>query len=34
MVSALVLIGAALVAEQFCTLPKDSDDREPDDPAD
>lgn len=34
MVSALVLIGASLVAEQFCTLPKDSDDREPDDPAD
>lgn len=33
MISALVLIGAALVAEQFCTLPKDSDDREPDDPA-
>ncbi|UWF77759.1 DUF3180 domain-containing protein [Microbacterium neungamense] len=32
-VSALVLIGAALVAEQFCTLPKDSDDREPDDPS-
>ncbi len=34
MVSALVLIGAALLAEQFCTLPKDSDDREPDDPTD
>jgi len=32
-VGALVLISAALVAEQFCTLPKDSDDREPDDPA-
>lgn len=32
-VGALVLMGAALVAEQFCTLPKDSDDREPDDPA-
>lgn len=32
-VGALVLIGAALLAEQFCTLPKDSDDREPDDPA-
>lgn len=30
---ALILIAAALVAEQFCTLPKDSDDREPDDPA-
>ena len=32
-VGALVLIGAAMVAEQFCTLPKDSDDREPDEPA-
>ncbi|MFD5213657.1 DUF3180 domain-containing protein [Microbacterium sp. NPDC058345] len=32
-VAAVVLIGAALIAEQFCTLPKDSDDREPDDPA-
>jgi hypothetical protein len=32
-VGALVLIGAALLAEQFCTLPKDSDEREPDDPA-
>lgn len=32
-VTSLVLIGAALVAEQFCTLPKDPDDREPDDPA-
>jgi len=32
-VGALLLIGAALLAEQFCTLPKDSDDREPDDPA-
>lgn len=30
-VSAPVLIGAALIAEQFCTLPKDPDDREPDD---
>lgn len=28
---ALVLIAAAMVAEQFCTLPKDPDDREPDD---
>ncbi|MFD5224429.1 DUF3180 domain-containing protein [Microbacterium sp. NPDC058342] len=32
-VGALVLIGAALAAEQFCTLPKDPDEREPDDPA-
>lgn len=32
-VGALVLIGAALVAEQFCTLPKDPDDRELDDTA-
>ncbi|MGM1017130.1 MAG: DUF3180 family protein [Actinomycetota bacterium] len=31
--SAVVLVAAALVAEQFCTLPKDSDDREPDDTA-
>ncbi|MGO1506783.1 MAG: DUF3180 family protein [Microbacteriaceae bacterium] len=31
--SSLVLVVAALVAEQFCTLPKDPDDREPDDPA-
>jgi len=31
--SAAVLVAAALVAEQFCTLPKDSDDREPDDTA-
>jgi len=31
-VCALVLVGAALVAEQFCTLPKDPDDREPDAP--
>lgn len=31
--SALVLVAAALVAEQFCTLPKDPDDRQPDDPA-
>lgn len=31
--SSLVLIAAALVAEQFCTLPKDPDDRQPDDPA-
>ena len=30
--SALVLVAAALVAEQFCTLPKDPDDRQPDDP--
>lgn len=29
-VGALVLVGVALVAEQFCTLPKDPDDREPD----
>lgn len=28
--SALVLVVAALVAEQFCTLPKDPDDRQPD----
>ncbi|GAA3932428.1 DUF3180 domain-containing protein [Microbacterium soli] len=32
-VGALVLVGAALVAEQFCTLPEEPDDREPDDPA-
>lgn len=32
MASALVLVAAALVAEQFCTLPKDPDDRQPDDP--
>ncbi|WP_309127426.1 DUF3180 family protein [Microbacterium sp.] len=31
-VASVVLIGAALLAEQFCTLPKDPDDREPDDP--
>jgi len=31
--SAVVLVAAALVAEQFCTLPKDPDDRQPDDPA-
>jgi hypothetical protein len=31
--SSLVLVAAALVAEQFCTLPKDPDDRQPDDPA-
>ena len=31
--SAVVLLAAALVAEQFCTLPKDPDDRQPDDPA-
>ncbi len=30
--SSLVLVAAALVAEQFCTLPKDPDDRQPDDP--
>lgn len=30
--SSLVLTVAALVAEQFCTLPKDPDDRQPDDP--
>jgi drug/metabolite transporter (DMT)-like permease len=27
-----VLVAAALVAEHFCTLPKDPDEREPDDP--
>ncbi|MDT0156165.1 DUF3180 domain-containing protein [Microbacterium sp. ARD32] len=32
-VGSLVLIGAALLAEQFCTLPKDSDDRDPDEHA-
>lgn len=32
-VCSVVLVGAALVAEQFCTLPKDPDDREPDAPA-
>lgn len=31
--SSLVLVAAALVAEQFCTLPKDPDDRSSDDPA-
>jgi hypothetical protein len=31
--SALALVIAALVAEQFCALPKDPDDRQPDDPA-
>ncbi|MEJ1089422.1 DUF3180 domain-containing protein [Microbacterium sp. Mu-80] len=31
-VSAMLLVGVALIAEQFCTLPKDSDDRKPDDP--
>ncbi|WP_298040477.1 DUF3180 domain-containing protein [uncultured Microbacterium sp.] len=31
--SSLVLVIAALVAEQFCTLPKDPDDRQLDDPA-
>jgi len=31
--SSLVLVIAALVAEQFCTLPKDPDDRQPDDPS-
>jgi Protein of unknown function (DUF3180) len=31
--SSIVLVAAALVAEQFCTLPKDPDDRQPDDPA-
>lgn len=31
MASAAVLAGAALVAEQLCTLPKDPDDRQPDD---
>lgn len=33
MASSLVLVTAALVAEQFCTLPKDPDDRQPDDTA-
>ncbi|WP_206477110.1 DUF3180 family protein [Microbacterium sp. KRD172] len=33
MASSLVLVVAALVAEQFCTLPKDPDDRQPDDPS-
>lgn len=32
-IGAVVLMGAALVAEQFCTLPKDPDDRELDDSA-
>ncbi len=31
-VSAVILVAAALIAEQFCTLPKDPDDRQPDDP--
>lgn len=30
---ALVLVGVALIAEQFCTLPKDPDDRQPDAPS-
>jgi len=33
MASSIVLVVAALVAEQFCTLPKDPDDRQPDDPS-
>lgn len=33
MASSLVLVVAALVAEQFCSLPKDPDDRQPDDPS-
>lgn len=33
MASSLALVVAALVAEQFCTLPKDPDDRQPDDPS-
>ncbi|SJN46024.1 secreted protein [Microbacterium esteraromaticum] len=32
-IGALVLVGVALVAEQFCTLPKDPDDRQPDAPS-
>lgn len=32
-ISALVLTVAALIAEQFCTLPKEPDDREPDEPS-
>ena len=31
--SSIVLVAAALVAEQFCTLPKDPDDRQPDEPS-
>ncbi|WP_243231804.1 DUF3180 family protein [Microbacterium sp. CIAB417] len=31
--SAVLLVAAALVAEQFCTLPKDPDDRQPDEPS-
>ena len=31
-IGGVLLVTAALVAEQFCTLPKDSDDREPDSP--
>lgn len=31
--SSVALVIAALVAEKFCTLPKDPDDRQPDDPA-
>jgi len=31
--ASLVLVVAALIAEQFCTLPKDPDDREPDEPS-
>jgi hypothetical protein len=32
-IGAALLVGVALIAEQFCTLPKDPDERQPDEPA-
>jgi hypothetical protein len=32
-IGATLLVGVALIAEQFCTLPKDPDERQPDEPA-
>ena len=32
-IGASLLVGVALIAEQFCTLPKDPDERQPDEPA-
>jgi len=32
-ICAALLVGVALIAEQFCTLPKDPDERQPDEPA-
>lgn len=31
-ICAALLVGVALIAEQFCTLPKDPDERQPDEP--